>query len=564
MDDLKLLPQAERLLSGTISASMDETQTTVDVSNPPSAAKLPTYWEIEPDSSTYKELVRVIGVNSSTVTIERGLNNGGTGFPHASLSPYKQKITSLHWDKVVGAMESGYLTEDTSYTFTRVNTSSFKITAASVDRTAQYFAGRIVRLNGTVVTTVVSSSYSNPDTTVVVEDTTVPATITSIELAITTKGTNYVSERKATGAEINTGTEDAKIVTPKAIADSYLINGYNSLYRQALINGNFDVWQRGTSIVDFSSAKYTADRWTSYCNNTATTISRQDGTGVPGSQYCIRMQRTAGNTTEQAWTLNQGLETTDSIKLRGRKLTLSFYARAGANYSSTGGTMLSTIYSGKGTDQSPWSFTTDTSIGGQPNTLTTTWTKYTLTTTNVVASDITQLRVAFSFTQRGTAGAADYVEIAQVQLCAGDVALPFMPKSFEEELRACQRYYEKSYPYATAPGTNYNISSGSTNIQGANAGGPLYFQGQVAANTYRKYARETFKVQKRSATPTVAYYDMAGNLSKVTQSELNGLYVAHNISETYQGCEANDKVIMVQTAANLIGFSAHWTADSEL
>lgn len=247
-----------------------------------------------------------------------------------------------------------------------------------------------------------------------------------------------VTTLKATGAEINTGTEDAKIVTPKAIADSYLANGYSSIHRQAIINGNFDVWQRGTSFTDFSTTKYTADRWTSYCANTATTISRQDGTGVSGSQYCIRLQRTVGNTGTDMWTLNHGLETTDSIKFRGKKLTLSFYARAGANYSAS--TISSTIYSGKGTDQSPWSFTTDTSIGGCDNTITTTWTKFSVTTTNVVASDVTQLRIAFARSSSGTAGAADYCEIAQVQLCAGDVALPFMPKSFEEELRDCRRY----------------------------------------------------------------------------------------------------------------------------
>ena len=35
-----------------------------------------------------------------------------------------------------------------------------------------------------------------------------------------------------------------------------------------------------------------------------------------------------------------------------------------------------------------------------------------------------------------------YVGIKKVQLCAGDVALPFMPKSYEEELRASCRYWK--------------------------------------------------------------------------------------------------------------------------
>ena len=308
-----------------------------------------------------------------------------------------------------------------------------------------------------------------------------------------------VTSLKATGAEINTGTEDAKIVTPKAIADSWLNNGYNSLSRQAIINGNFDVWQRGTSVTDFSTAKYTADRWTSYCANTATTISRQDGTGVSGSQYCIRLQRTVGNTGTDTWTLNHGLETTDSIKFRGKKLTLSFYARAGANYSASSSTVSSTIYSGKGTDQSPWSFTTDTSIGGGSNTITTTWTKFSVTTTNVVASDVTQLRIAFARGSSGTAGAADYCEIAQVQLCAGDVALPFMPKSFEEELRACQRYYYKiksQTAYATLGGFGYCFSTTVAKI-------PVVFPVQMRITTAietRSTASEFTVVDAAAAT----------------------------------------------------------------
>ena len=31
----------------------------------------------------------------------------------------------------------------------------------------------------------------------------------------------------------------------------------------------------------------------------------------------------------------------------------------------------------------------------------------------------------------------------RVQFCIGDGALPFQPKSYEEELRACKRYYER-------------------------------------------------------------------------------------------------------------------------
>lgn len=179
---MKHLPQAERLLSGTLSALLSAVATTMTVSNPPSSSRLPTFIELDPDSSDDRETVRAISVSGNIVTIERGVYDGGVGKQHLSNAPYKEKITQKHWDGVVDAVESGYLSEDASLTFTRNSTSQFRIN--SVDQTSFYSAGRVVRLNGSVIVTVVSSAFSGGNTVVTVNETTVPATITSVELAI--------------------------------------------------------------------------------------------------------------------------------------------------------------------------------------------------------------------------------------------------------------------------------------------------------------------------------------------------------------------------------------------
>lgn len=214
--DLKLLPQGERLLSGKLSSGITAIATTMDVNNPPTASKLPTYFEIDYGTDD-AEVVRVIDVSGNTLTIERGVNSGGVGVEHLVNANYKQKITNQFATLVTSAIENGWLPEDTSYAFARVTTSSFKVTASGVDRTGLYSAGRRVRLNGSVIVTISSSSYSNPDTTVSVKETTVPTPITSIELEIGAKGKFRVV---ATGAEVVTGTDDEKITTPKAIKDA--------------------------------------------------------------------------------------------------------------------------------------------------------------------------------------------------------------------------------------------------------------------------------------------------------------------------------------------------------
>ena len=59
------------------------------------------------------------------------------------------------------------------------------------------------------------------------------------------------------------------------------------------------------------------------------------------------------------------------------------------------------------------------------------------------------------------------IDIAQVQLCSGDVALPFQPKSFEEELRQCQRYaFDVTSGSATANIALFPVVASSTTAAG--------------------------------------------------------------------------------------------------
>ena len=87
-------------------------------------------------------------------------------------------------------------------------------------------------------------------------------------------------------------------------------------------------------------------------------------------------------------------------------------------------------------------------------------------------------------------------ELTGLQLEVGPVATPFEHRSFGDELRRCQRYYQKSYDYGVAPGTaTYNGCSRGESIN---------------ANTIDICPR--FKVDMR-ATPTVTIYSPADGAS---------------------------------------------------
>jgi hypothetical protein len=215
--------------------------------------------------------------------------------------------------------------------------------------------------------------------------------------------------------------------------------------KNAVINGGFDNWQRGTSFTATSSAIYTADRWQGFFGTATTaTFSRQatsDSTNLPSIQYCARIQRNNGSTTAAQLNYFYSMESANSIPFAGKTVTFSFYARVGANFSAASNEFGLAFTTGTGTDQSVVTGFTGASTGYGGFTGTTTWQRFTYTRT--IATTSTQIGWFFYYNATGTASAADYLEITGVQLEIGSTATPFARAggSIGGELALCQRYY---------------------------------------------------------------------------------------------------------------------------
>jgi hypothetical protein len=213
--------------------------------------------------------------------------------------------------------------------------------------------------------------------------------------------------------------------------------------KNRVLNSNMSVWQRGTSIACTSTA-YTADRWNGYRTVAGGTVSRQvtgDTTNLPNIQYCARVQRDSGNTSTSQIILNQSFESVNSIPLAGKSVILSYYARAGANYSAASSVLVGVIQTGTGTDQNALAGYTGSAFASGNATLSTTWQRFTVSHT--IPATATEVSVNFQFTPVGTAGANDYFEVTGVQLEAANTASPYAPNgaTYQAELAACQRYY---------------------------------------------------------------------------------------------------------------------------
>lgn len=222
--------------------------------------------------------------------------------------------------------------------------------------------------------------------------------------------------------------------------------------RNLIINGDMRVAQRGVSAALTAAAAYPSlDRWVANQATSANGILAQVAAGLIGFQYAAKLGRNSGATQIGAIWLSQSLESINSIPLQGQTVTLSFYAKAGANFSAASSTISANIYTGTGTDQTalnPGGWTNAGNIGNNA-VLTTSWQRFTFTTT--LSSAITQLGIGFGWAPTGTAGADDNVYITGVQLERGQTASLFEVLPAQTQIAQCQRYYTATGYNATLP-----------------------------------------------------------------------------------------------------------------
>lgn len=230
------------------------------------------------------------------------------------------------------------------------------------------------------------------------------------------------------------------------------ISNETTIFRNLVINGDFNVWQRGTSFTDLSAGNfYGPDRFGFNRTGDATGLTVSRSTDVPtGFVYSLKNQRTASNANTAALATYYAAESIDSKRFAGKTFTFSFYAKAGANYS--GGALSYAVNSGTGTDQRVYSFTSSTSPINTSTNITSSWQRFSSSAT--FASNINQVGFSFAWTPSGTAGADDSVYITGIQLEEGSLT-PFESIPYGVEQALCQRYFEWTGFYTT----NWNTAS---------------------------------------------------------------------------------------------------------
>ena len=287
-------------------------------------------------------------------------------------------------------------------------------------------------------------------------------------------------------------------------------------FKNRIINGDFSVWQRGTTRYSNSgmaaSAKYYADRWTSgqYQNAAFERVDRT--TAGPASKYAMRVSSSsaAEDGSGTRMTLGQLIEHLNCADLAEKSITLSFWVRFSASSIASYGSFNYSLWQQDSVDLA---FDSNGPTRSDTLTLTngsfpTTWTKLTLVVTT--ASTMKNLAVQFSFSNLANTASngSFWYEIAEVQLEKGSTATPFEFRSIGTELALCQRYYELSYPTGFTPGYNFSESFPFSTSK------PIALN-LVASDDTLTSQTIRFVVQKRTS-PTVVIYSASNGASGST------------------------------------------------
>jgi hypothetical protein len=211
--------------------------------------------------------------------------------------------------------------------------------------------------------------------------------------------------------------------------------------RNIIINGGFDVWQRGSPITNGAGGSYfSADRWKGYSG--ASRTFTQDTTSALGIGFKNCLKVVQGAAVSSFYNRVEDVRT-----CAGKAVTLSYWVKADVAHTTSFAYLKQNFGSGG---------SADVSVNMSTVSITTVWQRIVQT-------------VVLPSVEGKTIGASSYLEvypfplsasqtyyITGVQLEVGDTATPFEHRSYSDQLQSCMRYYYE------APSRSLSLANATT------------------------------------------------------------------------------------------------------
>ena len=309
----------------------------------------------------------------------------------------------------------------------------------------------------------------------------------------------------AVGLPAKTTYADGDVFSASDINDTNgtlnLVGQTNNFYagKNKIINGDFGIWQRGTSFTPMSNAAYGPDRWQFGLSGDVANVSRQAFTpndiasiGYGDAQFFMRMEVVSSNGSARTEHKIEDVRT-----LANQSVTVSFWAKASATTSLD--VYLTQNFGSGGS--------TTVNLTAQVVSLTTSWQRFSTTFTVPSISGKTLGTGSFlALTFRETSASTNVTfDFWGVQVEAGLTATAFQTATgtIQGELAACQRYYFR------------NTGGGATAYNPYANGGTI--------STTGAYISFPFPVQMRVAPTAIEFSGIAVQTSGGTLAALSTL-----------------------------------------
>jgi len=264
------------------------------------------------------------------------------------------------------------------------------------------------------------------------------------------------------------GTPADHTITPSKISSDF-----GGFLRNKIINGDFNIAQRGTSFSTPSNGAYTLDRWlVSYDGAIgAFTVSQQahtvGQTDVPDNpNFFFRWNQTSAGSGSTYRRIEHRIENVRTLS--GKNVTITFYAKADSARSVT--LALVQNFGGGGS--------ADVSTSGGTLSLTTSWQQFSVTVQNPSISGKTVGTSPYLCLRLGLPiNATMIIDLSHVQIEENGFT-PFEQRLLSLEQSLCERYYQVaptavgtanvSIPFKTAMRTTPTIAGGAAGFTSSN------------------------------------------------------------------------------------------------
>lgn len=301
-----------------------------------------------------------------------------------------------------------------------------------------------------------------------------------------------------------------------------------------LINSDFGIWQRGTSLS--SDNTFSADRIKFRSLSANATITRQTST-VAGKKYSLKLTSNVSQTFAQ---IGSQIEFADFGHLAGQTVTFKYKAKA-INVN-TGSTNQNVSFYSNTTEDTPIAW------GGGGGTSLITFSAKVLTTSlteNSVTFTIpsTAKSLWWQIGNESTPGIGDGFFVENVMIHEGSVDQPFVRagKSIQDEISMCERYFLKSYNLTTNPGS----------VTGT---GSRQFQKRASSGL------EPFQLSTRMrVTATVTWYSKGTGASGLIRNDTTASDVSASNS-----LPGESSINLIPGGTDGQQLAAHYTCDAEL